>query len=145
MCSSVFPDRYVALTAAYRRQQLIQAERISGHTPSAIFEGAVLLRVGLIQALGPMRKLLLLLLVFCLSACGRVGPAEARAIAYERLSTISGGPSLKGEGLRSALEIADRSDGAYLIELRDESRNLLWTVTVDQSGKSEISRMAIDG
>lgn len=92
-----------------------------------------------------MRKLLLLLLVYWLSACGRVGPAEARAIAYERLSTISDGPSLKGGGPRSALEIAGQRDGTYLIELRDESRNLLWTVTVDQSGKSEISRMAIDG
>jgi hypothetical protein len=92
-----------------------------------------------------MRKLLLLILVLWLSACGRVGPDEARAIAYERLSTMSDGPSLKGDGLRSALEVSDQSDGIYLVELRDEARNLLWAVTVDPSGKSEISRMAIDG
>ena len=92
-----------------------------------------------------MRKLLLLLLILWFSACSRVGPDEARAIAYKRLSTMSDGPSLKGEELRSALEISDQDDGTYLVELRDDSRNLLWAVTVDRSGQSEISRMAIDG
>ncbi len=92
-----------------------------------------------------MRKLLILLLVLWLSACGRVGTDDARAIAYKRLSTMSDGPSLKGDALRSALEISDQTGGTYLVELRDESRNLLWTVTVRSSGQSEISRMAIDG
>ena len=92
-----------------------------------------------------MRKPLLLLLVLLLSACSRVGPDEARAIAYERLSTMQEGPSLKGEELRSALEVSDQTDGMYLVELRDEPRNLLWAVIVNRRGQSEISKMAIDG
>ena len=92
-----------------------------------------------------MKKILLLFLVVWLSACSRVGPDEARAIAYQRLSTMSDGPSLKGDGLRSALEISDQNNGTYLVELRDGPRNLLWAVTVDRSGESEISKMAIDG
>lgn len=92
-----------------------------------------------------MRIILLCLLIATLVACGRVTPDEARSIAYERLTTMSDGPSLRGDVLEAALVVTEQSDGMFLVELTDQPRNLLWAVTVHPSGESEISRMAIDG
>jgi hypothetical protein len=92
-----------------------------------------------------MKNIFLLVLFAVLVACGHVSPDEARKIAYQRLSTFSDGPSLHGDALLSALVVTEQNDGKYLVEVRDELRNLLWAVIIQRSGKSEITRMAIDG
>ena len=96
-----------------------------------------------------MKILLLALLLFLLAACSRVTPDDAREIAYQHLSSYQtsnqDGPSLRGEDLRSALSVSEHAGGEYLVELRVESRNLLWAVIVKPSGESEITRMANDG
>ena len=92
-----------------------------------------------------MRRLVLLAVLGLLAACNQVTPTKARSIAYERLSTFADGPSLHGEGLLAALQVTEHEGGKYLVEVRDEPRNLLWAVIVHPSGDSEITRMAIDG
>ncbi len=92
-----------------------------------------------------MKNALLFVLLAILCGCNSVSPTEARQIAYERLTEFGDGPSLRGEALRSALRVTEHGDGKYLVELTDESRNLLWAVIVSPSGQSEITRMAIDG
>ena len=92
-----------------------------------------------------MRQLVLLLVLGLLAACSQVTPDEARSIAYGRLSASSDGPSLHGEMLLAALQVTEQDDGKYLVEVRDEPRNLLWAVIVHPSRESEITRMAING
>lgn len=96
--------------------------------------------------MGDMRKLVTILASLALWACGHVSEGDAKQIAYERLSAIPDGPSLKGDALKFALTVSEEDkEGRYLVELTDEERNLLWAVIVHSSGNSEISRMAIDG
>lgn len=92
-----------------------------------------------------MKKLALIVLVFSLAACSHVSAVEAKQIAYERLSASTDAPSLQGEELKSALTVSEHQGGTYLVEVRDEKRNLLWAVIIHPFGQSEISRMAIDG
>ena len=91
-----------------------------------------------------MIRLLIVALLFALAACSFTTSTDARDIAYERLSAMSDGPSLKGDALRSALQVNPHPGGVFLVEARDDRRNLLWAVIVQPSGESEISRMAID-
>lgn len=92
-----------------------------------------------------MKRILIAVVLTMLAACGRVTPSEAREIAYQRLSAYEDRPSLSGDELRSALTVSEQAGGKFLVELRDEPRNLLWAVIVHPSGTSEITRMAIDG
>jgi hypothetical protein len=92
-----------------------------------------------------MKRSLVAALLILLAACSHLTPSDAREIAYQRLSAYEDGPSLKGEALRSALTVSEQADGMFLVEVRDEPRNLLWAVIVQPSGDSEITRMAIDG
>ena len=91
------------------------------------------------------KKFLPLLATVLLAACSHVTSTEARAIAYERLSAFSDGPSLHGATLLAALQVTEQKGGKYLVEVRDEPRNLLWAVIVLPSGESKITRMAING
>ena len=100
---------------------------------------------GLFLALGLMKKFILFLAIVLLAACSRVTSTEARSIAYERLSAFSDGPSLRGKTLLAALQVTEQKDGRFLVEVRDEPRNLLWAVIVQPSGESKITRMAING
>jgi len=92
-----------------------------------------------------MRRLVLVLALGLLAACGEVSPDKARSIAYEQLTAFSDGPSLQGETLLAALQVTRQDGGKYLVEVRDQPRNLLWAVIVHPSGESEITRIAIDG
>lgn len=83
-----------------------------------------------------------------LEPAGRVQPPDVQRvneIAYQRLSSCHDGPSLAGETLRSALKVSEHPWGIFLVEVRDETRNLLWAVIIQPSGESEVTRMAIDG
>jgi len=91
-----------------------------------------------------MKSGLLVFAIF-LAACRHITSGEALDIAYARLSTCEDGPSLHGSDLRSALTVSQRTGGKFLVEARDDRRNLLWAVIVFPSGESEISRMAVDG
>lgn len=84
-------------------------------------------------------------MIILLVACGRVTPVEARSIAYERLTSMSDGPSLHGDALKTVLVVTEQRDGMFLVEVKDPSRNMLWAVIVSPSGESEITRMAVDG
>ena len=92
-----------------------------------------------------MKIFILFLAIVLLAACSHVTATEARSIAYERLSRFSDGPSLHGATLLAALQVTEQRDGKYLVEVRDESRNLVWAVIVQPSGESKITRMAING
>lgn len=92
-----------------------------------------------------MRSLLLFLMITLLVACGRLTPVEARSIAYERLTSMSDGPSLHGDALKAALVVTEQRDGMFLVEVKDRPRNMLWVVIVNPSGESEITRTAIGG
>lgn len=84
-------------------------------------------------------------MIAMLMACGRVTSVEARSIAYERLASMSDGPSLQGDALRAAIVVTEQRDGMFLVEVKDPSRNMLWAVIVNPSGESEITRTAIGG
>ena len=92
-----------------------------------------------------MKSIVLFVLLVFVSGCTGTSSTEAREIAYERLSALEDGPSMHGAALRSSLQVTEHQNGNFLVELRDESRNLLWAVIVSPSGQSEISRVAIDG
>ena len=92
-----------------------------------------------------MKRLLAVILALSLAACSSISPDQAKIIAYERLSAYQDGPSMHGASLLKALTVHKQKNGTYLVELRDEPRNLLWAVIVQESGQSEITRMAIDG
>jgi hypothetical protein len=92
-----------------------------------------------------MRKFILSIVFLLFVACSHVTPHDAREIAYQRLSAQEDGPSLRGTALRTALVVSGQDDGNFLVELRDEPRNLLWAVIVHPSGESETTKMAIDG
>ena len=83
------------------------------------------MRVGLIQALGLMKKLLVLSWAIVIAACSSMTPDQAKHIAYERLSASSDRPSLHGANLLAALTVQEEKDGLYLVELRDDARNYL--------------------
>ena len=91
-----------------------------------------------------MIRLLIVVVLFALAACTSATPTDARDVAYERLSAMSDGPSLKGDALRLALQASPQPGGVFLVQARDDRRNLLWAVIVQPSGESEVSRMAID-
>ena len=92
-----------------------------------------------------MKSIVLLVLLVFVTGCTSMSSTEAREVAYERLSALEDGPSMHGAALRSRLQVTEHKNGKFLVELRDESRGLLWAVIVSPSGQSEISRMAIDG
>ena len=92
-----------------------------------------------------MRILLALILSILVAACSSITPEQAKKIAYERLSASSDRPSLQGTDLLAALSVQEQQNGMFLVELRDDPRNRLWAVIVQQSGESEITHMAIDG
>lgn len=92
-----------------------------------------------------MKRISVAALLILIVACSHLTSSDAKEIAYQRLSSCHDGPSLRGETLRSALTVSGHPRGRFLVEVRDETRNLLWAVIVQPSGESEITRMAIDG
>ena len=93
-----------------------------------------------------MKRISVAALLILLVACSHhLTSSDAKEIAYRRLSSYHDGPSLRGETLRSALTVSGHPSGRFLVEARDETRNLLWAVIVQPSGESEVTRMAIDG
>ena len=92
-----------------------------------------------------MKGVLFFVLLAPLAACSETTVSDAKDIACVRLAALQDGPSLRGPALCSALQVTDHRDGVFLVELRDEARNLLWAVTVNKAAQSEVSRMAIDG
>jgi hypothetical protein len=92
-----------------------------------------------------MKPILVAALLSLPVACSHLTSNDTKEIAYQRLSSCHDGPSLAGETLRSALKVSEHPWGIFLVEVRDETRNLLWAVIIQPSGESEVTQMAIDG
>jgi hypothetical protein len=86
-----------------------------------------------------MRRISVAALLILLIACNHLTSSDAKEITYQRLSSYHDGPSLRGETLRSALTVSEHPKGRFLVEVRDETCNLLWAVIVQPSGESEIT------
>ena len=91
-----------------------------------------------------MKHLFLLSLLLLLAPCSHVTGDDAKRIALDRLASLPNGPSMPRDEMERSLQVSQSGD-ACLVELRDNTRNLLWAVTVTSSGESEVSKMAIDG
>jgi hypothetical protein len=79
-----------------------------------------------------------LLLLGCTSA---VPIEEAKSIAASRLAGIVE-PRMSADQIRPALTVSTHGH-TQLVELKQESQNLMWAVIVKPGGSSELSRMAI--
>lgn len=89
-----------------------------------------------------MRRFLPVALGLILAGCGDLSPDDAKKIAADDLEhTIDGpGPSLRGDILLSLLTVEPRAEGGYIVHLMENETNILWTVDVEGSGRSRVTR-----